>query len=247
VPRSRALSCRCADAGARRQRVSIGNRHAPCSTAGMKRRKGLVLGVAILLTGTAGLFGWRWWHHLPQYGPDALSAQATLQIVDQATADEALKPSNAIAARGGDQIFLGRVTWIRPPNPQEGSSFRIVLLDKRSHLMPGIIAVTSARADQVNAGSDGSLDIAQKRYPWLRGVGMRKINGSLWSSCCAVSVWTADASPVTFQTVLHAAPLPGTPPEQTAPTAPAAVEDLLIALISVGPDGQVYWAQRLLH
>ncbi|MEV6924838.1 hypothetical protein AB0M46_10045 [Dactylosporangium sp. NPDC051485] len=202
--------------------------------------------MAILLAGTAGVGGWRWWHNRPPYGPDALNAQATLRLVDQATANAALKPVNAVVAYVGDQIFLGRVTWTRPPNPQKSSSFRIVLLDKRSHLMPGYIAVTSARPDEVAAGADRSLDIAQKRYPWLRGIGLRKINGSFWDSGCAISVRSADASPVTFQTVLRAG-RPGTPPEQMAPTAPAAVEDLLIALISVGPDGQVYWAQRLLH
>ncbi|MEU8265185.1 hypothetical protein AB0C02_31830 [Micromonospora sp. NPDC048999] len=202
--------------------------------------------MAILLAGTAGVIGWRWWHNRPPYGPAALSAQATLQLVDQATADAALKPVNTEVAGDGDQIFLGRVTWTRPPNPQKDSSFRIVLLDKRSHLMPGFIAVTSARPDHVGAGSDGSLDLAQKRYPWLQGVGTREINGSFWSSGSAIFVYSADASPVTFQTVLHAA-RPGTPPEQMVATAPAAVEDLLIALISVGPDGQVYWAQRLLH
>jgi len=218
-----------------------------CSTGRVKRWAGLILGVAILLCGTGGVVGWRWWHNRPPYGPDALSPQATLQFVDQATADAALEPVNAIVAGDGDQIVLGRVTWTRPPNPQEGGSFRIVLLDKRSHRMPGFIAVTSARPDRVNAGSDASLDIAEQRYPWLRGVGLREINGSFWSSANAVCVWSVDASPVTFQTVLLHAARPGTPSEQMVPMAPAAVEDLLIALISVGPDGQVYWAQRLLH
>ncbi|WP_426507320.1 hypothetical protein ACPPVO_54105 [Dactylosporangium sp. McL0621] len=151
-----------------------------------------------------------------------------------------------MVAGDGDQIFLGRVTWNRPPDPQKGSSFHIVVLDKRSHLMPSCIAATSARPDKVVAGADGSLDIAEKRYPWLRGIGLRKINGSFSNPGCAVSVRSVDASPVTFQTVLRPA-RPGTPPEHMVATAPAAVEDLLIALISVGPDGQVYWAQRLLH
>ncbi|WP_426502788.1 hypothetical protein ACPPVO_34805 [Dactylosporangium sp. McL0621] len=226
--------------------MSMSNRHMLCCTADMKRRTGLTLSVAILLAGTAGVAGWRWRHNRPPYGPDALSAQATLQLVDQAIADAALKPVNAIVAGDGDQMFLGRVTWTRPPNPQNHSSFRIVLLDKRSHLMPSFLAVTSAQPDRVTAGSDESLDIAQQRYPWLQGIGTRKINGSFTSTGTAVCVWSADASPVTFQTVLHPAH-PGTLPEQTMPTAPTATEDLLIALISVGPDGQVYWAQRLLH
>jgi hypothetical protein len=205
-----------------------------------------MLSAAILVAGTAGVAGWRWWHNRPPYGPEVLSARATLQLVDQATADAALEPVSAIVAGAGDQIFLGRVAWTRPPHPQPGGSLRIVLLDKRSHLAPSFIAVTSARPGSVNAGWDGSLEIAGRRYPWLRGVGVREVNGSLWSSAGAVCVWSVDASPVTFQTVLHPA-RPGTPPELLVPAAPKAVEDLLIALISVGPDGQVYWAQRLLH
>lgn len=93
--------------------------------------------------------------------------------------------------------------------------------------------------DEVASGSDGSLDIAQKRYPWLRGVGTREINGSFRSSGCAITVSSVDASPVTFQIVLHAA-RPQTPPEQMVATAPAPTQDLLVALINVGPTGQVH-------
>ncbi|MBG0569304.1 hypothetical protein [Actinoplanes aureus] len=190
--------------------------------------------------------GWRWWHNRPPYGPDVLNAQATLQLVDPATADAALKPVNAATAGEGDQILLGRVSWSSPPNPQKGDSFRIVLLDKRSHLMPGFIAVTSARPNDVSTGLDGTLDIAQKRYPWLQGVGTRETNGSYWTSGSAIFVESVNASPVTFQTVFHQA-RPETPPEHRVATAPVSVEDMLVALISVGPDGQVYWAHRLLN
>jgi hypothetical protein len=40
------------------------------------------------------------------------------------------------------------------------------------------------------------------------------------------------------------------PPAEQQPqlvaTTPVATADLLVALISVGPDGQAYWAQRLM-
>ena len=75
---------------------------------------------------------------------------------------------------------------------------------------------------------------------------MRKVNGSYWTSGTAVFVSSVEASPVTFQAVLHPARR-GTFPENAVATAPAAAEDLLIALISVGPQGQVYWAKRLLN
>ncbi|WIM93234.1 hypothetical protein ACTOB_005207 [Actinoplanes oblitus] len=212
----------------------------------MRRRVSLVLSVALLLAGAGGVASWRWWHHRAPYGPEALDAQATLQLVDQATADAALRPSNAEQADAGDQIFLGRVTWSRPSDPQKGGSLRIIVLDKRSHLPPGFIAATSALPDAVSTGSDGALDLAEQRYAWLRGAGTREVNEQSWSSGSAIYVDSVDASPVTFQFVLRSA-RPGTPPEQMVATGPAEVEDLLVALISVGPDGQVYWAQRLLN
>jgi hypothetical protein len=207
---------------------------------------GLLLGVAVLLVGAGGVAGSRWWHGRPPYGPEALSARATLSLVDQATANAALEPVNADVAADGGQVFLGQVAWDRPPHPQRDGSLRIVVLDKRSHLPPGHIAVKSPRPDDVGTGSDGALDLAQERYPWLRGAGTRKVNGSYVTSGDAILVYRVDASPVTFSIALHPA-LEGTPPEQMVATAPAAAEDLLVALICAGPDGQVYWAQRLLH
>ncbi|GIF22447.1 hypothetical protein BJ973_002768 [Actinoplanes tereljensis] len=202
----------------------------------MRRRSALILGVVLLLAAAGGVTGRRWWHNRPPYGPEALNAQATLQLVDQATADAALKPVNAeVATDDSDQIFLGHVSWTRPPHPQRNGSLRIVLLDQRRHLLPGFIAATAADPDQVGTGSDGSLDLAEERYPWLRSTDE--------GAGSTIAVSSLDVSPVTFQTVLHTE-RPGTPPVATAP---ALVADLLVALICVGPDGQVYWAQRLLN
>jgi hypothetical protein len=82
--------------------------------------------------------------------------------------------------------------------------------------------------------------------PWQRGIGAREVDGSYWTSGSAVFVSALNASPVTLQFVLRPAG-PRTTPRNAMPTAPAALADLLIALISVGPDGQVYWAERLLN
>ncbi|MDX6240242.1 MAG: hypothetical protein QOG10_5062 [Kribbellaceae bacterium] len=212
----------------------------------MRHRAGLIIGMVMLLIAIGGNAGWRWWHNRPPYGPEVLAATATLSLVDQVTVNAAFSPRDVEWAGDGDQIFLGRVAWVRPPDPQVDGSFRIVVLDKRTRLLPGFINVTSARPDDVGAGSDGSLDLAEKRYPWLQGVGAREVNGSFWTTGSAVTVSSVDASPVTFAIVLRPA-RPGTPPEQAVATAPAAASDLLVALINVGPDGQVYWAQRLLN
>ncbi|WP_067496722.1 hypothetical protein [Actinoplanes sp. TFC3] len=208
----------------------------------MKQRASLALTAAILVLGVSGIITWRWWHNRPAYGPEALKAQATLRQVDQATADAALKPATAAVAEKGDQIFLGTVSWTQPPHPQKENTFRLVAVDKRSHFMPGFIAVTSAEPDAVSAGSDGALDEAEKRYSWLRGIGARKgDDGSYWTAGSAVFVTSVGASPVTFQTVLRPGEA-GTPVQEAVASGPAAVDDLMVALISVGPDGQVYWA-----
>ena len=212
----------------------------------MRRRTSLILSVAILLAGVGGVGGWHWWNNRSPYGPEVLGARATLQLVDQATANAALKPDTAyVATRTGDQIFLGRVTWTRPPHPQKDGALWIVLLDKRTHRLPGVISVTSGTSGNVGTGSDPALNIAQKRYPWLQGAGDRRVNGG-WASVGSVVGSSIYAAPVTFETVLHTAS-PDTPPEQMVATAPAAVKDLLVALICSGPNGQVYWAQRLLN
>ncbi|MEV6816598.1 hypothetical protein [Micromonospora sp. NPDC051296] len=212
----------------------------------MRQRASLIIAVVMVLVAVGGSAGWRWWHNRPPYGPEVLAATATLSLVDQAAADAAFSPSTMEQAGDGDQIFLGQVTWSRPPDPQSGSSFRVVVLDKRTRLMPGFINVTSARPDEVAVGADGFLDRVEKRYSWLQGIGAREVNGAYWSSGSTIVVSSVDASPVTFAIVLRPAH-PATPPEQAVASAPAAASDLLIALISVGPDGQVYWAQRLLN
>ncbi|SDT39708.1 hypothetical protein [Actinoplanes derwentensis] len=206
----------------------------------MRQRVGLILGVVMVLAGVGGVAGWRWWQGRAPYGPEALGARATVEFVDQATANAALAPVNAVYANGAeDQIVLGRVAWNRPPHPQPDGSLRIVLADKRNGLLPGFIAVTSAQPDQVITGMDSALETARSRYPWLGPA--RESADTMWAGS-VVTVSSIDASPVTFQTVLREAQ-----PESLVLSGPMAIEDLLVALICVGPDGQVYWAQRLLN
>lgn len=200
--------------------------------------------VAVVVV-VAGAAGW-WWHQRSPYGPEVLKASATLRLVDQATADAAFGGQQLELSDEGDQVFLGQVSWTPPPQPKSGAMLIIVVLDKRTRLLPGFISVTSAQPDQVAVGHDGVLQSVEQRYPWLYGVGAREVDGGFYTSGSVVTVASVDATPVTFSSVLHPT-RPETPPEFAVASAPAAVNDLMVALVSVGPARQVYWAERLLN
>ncbi|MEV4628272.1 hypothetical protein AB0J90_18555 [Micromonospora sp. NPDC049523] len=189
--------------------------------------------------------GWRWWHNRAPYGPEVLAATATLEFVSNEAASAALGQVNAPLADVGDQLALGRVTWQPPDEPQQGAMLWIAVLDKRTQLKPSALGIASARQDMVGIGSHGYLKKAADRYPWLQGISGRQVNGTWWDAGSSMYVAAADATPLTFVALFPAAK-PLDQPEVAIATAPVAISDLLVALISMGPDGQLYWAQRLL-
>ncbi|MGA5298533.1 hypothetical protein ACPCHT_01320 [Nucisporomicrobium flavum] len=209
----------------------------------MRGRRGLIVGVVVLLAGVAAIAGWRWWHAQAPYPPEALGTRTTLELVDPATAAAALRPVNVEVSGKGDQILLGTVSWTLPPSAPTDGSFRLVLLDRRTKALPGFVSVTSPRPESVGSGSDGTLDAAADRYDWLTGAGKVQADGSTWRTGDYLTVAT-DASPVTFAAVLHPAD-PRARPQEAVMSAPVTLDDVLLVLIGVGPDGQVYWAQRL--
>ena len=143
----------------------------------------------------------------------------------------------------GDELVLGRVSWHSLPRGLAGGHFTILLIDKRTDLKPAVFSVASSRQESVGIGSDGSLDAIANRYPWLAGVGYRHSDKGWYSSGDAVYVYDLGASPVTLVALFPAlTPLPA---ELQRATAPVAVSDLLLAMVYVGQDDQIFWAQRL--
>lgn len=201
--------------------------------------------IAALTLGVGGYVTWRWLHFRAPYGPTDLAASATLEMISYPTAVRILGPEvNAPLAEGDDQLVLGRVNWRIPAEPQPGGGFWIVLLDKRTRLKPAAFGVTSPRQTAVGIGGDSVLDAAVRRYSWLDGAGTRQIDDLWWSTGNAIYVDGADASPVTFVALFPAVGEPMSPKHAVA-TAPVSIPDLLVALICIGADRQVYWAQRL--
>ena len=151
-----------------------------------------------------------------------------------------------MAGEIGDQLVLGRVSWRTPPQPQKGGSFLVTVLDKRTHLKAGILTVTSPRPHDVGLGSQGDLQRAADRYPVASGDrrprGGRHVAGA---GRIGVRVYGGRDTPH-VRRHLPAAHADPPRPWQGVPTAAVALSDLLVVLVNVGPDGQIYWAERLL-
>ncbi|MET8461553.1 hypothetical protein ABZ422_20095 [Micromonospora zamorensis] len=200
--------------------------------------------LAVILA-VAAFVGWRWWHNHPPYGPEALAIKSSLQFVSHEEAQAALgEKVNAPVSNGRDQLVLGRVSWQTPPKPLDGGYFAIFLIDKRTNLKPGNFSASSPLQEAVGLGSAGVENKIAERYSWLQGAGDVREGNSWWSYGSRLAVSDGNASPLTF-----VAPFPYVEgPLRAAthvPTAPVAISNLLLALVYMGPDGQVYWAQRL--
>jgi len=207
--------------------------------------------VIVIIAVPVVAFGWRWWHHRPPYGPEALALTSSLSLASYEEAKAALG-ADVVVPGEGDQLVLGRVSWQAPPTPLDGGWFAIFLIDKRTDAKPGTFAISSEQK-AVSVGSHGAHNKIPERFPWLQGAGDVEHNGTWTSIGSNLSVADAAASPLTFIALfgneqriqeeaseeLDARALP------SVAVAPVAMSDLLLAMVYMGPDGQVYWAQRL--
>ncbi|WP_245666407.1 MULTISPECIES: hypothetical protein [Micromonospora] len=197
----------------------------------------------VLVVAVATVGGWRWWHQRPPYGPEALHLSSSLKFVSYDEAQAALGPAyQAPVASDGDQLVMGRVSWQTPPAPLDGGYFALFLIDKRTDYKPPVFGV-SAPQRSVGMGSAGVENRIPDRYPWLRGAGHIRVGDGWLSAGTRLAIGDVGASPVTFVALFPHLdrPLRDLP----MASAPVTLPDLLLALVYMGPDGQVYWAQRL--
>lgn len=201
-------------------------------------------GILAVILAVASVVVWRWWHHRPPYGPEALAVTSSLTFVGYGEAQVALgETAHAPVAGGRDQLVLGRVSWHAPPEPLDGGYFAIFLIDKRVDSKPEVFSV-AAPQKAVAVGSAGTEHRIAERYPWLRGAGDATFGDDEWrSNGSRLSVADEKVSPLTFVALFPYVEKPD--PEVPMATAPVAMSDLLLALVYLGSDGQVYWAQRL--
>ncbi|WP_199180362.1 hypothetical protein [Verrucosispora sp. ts21] len=200
--------------------------------------------ISAVILAAVSVVGWRWWHNHPPYGPEALAVTSSLRFVSYDEAETALgETAHAPVTYGRDQLVLGRVSWQTPPEPLDGGYFAIFLIDKRTNHKPEVFGVAAPQA-AVGIGSAGIENRIAERYSWLRGAGDATFGDDEYrSNGNRLHVADEKASPLTFVALFPYVEEPD--PELPRATAPVAMSDLLLALVYMGEDGQVYWAQRL--
>ncbi|XVU25733.1 hypothetical protein ACQPZJ_01360 [Actinoplanes sp. CA-054009] len=208
----------------------------------MRKWAAVVLG--ILLVVVAAVVGSRWWTGRAPYSAEDLAARADLRLVDEATAEAALSPNIIPELAEGQQVFLGRVSWLRPP--RAGGALYVMVVHNRSHRPPAILMPAATSSDEIGLGSNGALWDAAERYPWLAGAAGVHDEGAGYLSTDAVAIYSLDPGEVTFAAVL----LPGDVDLGSRiprAAAPARAEDLTVAVVQVNEHGRATWAQRLLN
>lgn len=212
----------------------------------MTRRRPRLVTTAVLFGAVVGVIAvWRPWQEPePPFTAAELDIRATpLEFVTNDEA-EAIFGDDTVYADAGDQLVLGQVSWETPPKPLGDGTFWIVLLDEASERRPAYISSSSPEGPASNA-SDSVLTEVEERYPWLNGIGAVEIDGGVTDVGTSLSVHDENASPLTFAG-LFVAP-DGASPEPLAPAlAPVDISDLLVAMVYIGPDREVYWAERLI-
>ncbi|GAB4059024.1 hypothetical protein [Catellatospora paridis] len=210
-------------------------------------RKIFAVVLAAVLVAT-GFGGYRWWHERPPYGPEALEFAATAEQLPSGGRPGSEYHGVKYHSGEGSAAVGGRITW-RPPTGRgadwsEDGWFMIFVVDRRVDLMPSWVWGVSTSGHEVVSGGDGVQNRIAKKYPWLRGAGDIQIDDDTWRDGGMALATTPAAGGFDF--VAMFSPIPdGDPERRFLAAAPIALSDIMIAVAFVGPDRQVYWAERV--
>lgn len=185
----------------------------------------------IVLVALGGFFGYRWMASSAPFGASSLHAKATIQVTDANNVDAAVSQFGAAGldpytGDAGDQLFVGQISYQVPSGASAKDHYAIVVIDKAHTQVAPLIYGTAADRTGIASGWQTTLTDAAKSYDWLQAVGGKGAKPT------AVIVPANTPGPVTFEGAFPRA-------------APLSSDEMLVALLLLGPDGQVYWAVRL--
>ena len=210
-------------------------------TEGPSRSRVLAtIGAVLVVLAIGGVAVWGWLVR-PPYGPDAMAPKAVVEVVTAQTERAALNRLGGPAAEAvfldavpGRQMLVGQVTWTVPKGASDDGRLAILVVHKPTNSVAPTVFGVGPEPDQVTSGWDNTLNEAKQDYDWLSAVNMGQAEGRLHAPGDALLTRPDTPGPITFVAQLR--------PDVMQMTE----DDFLVALVFIGPRGQLYWAERLL-
>ncbi len=179
-------------------------------------------------------------NHAP-FSPSAMKLQLSLSVVPVSglqssisklgVTPEDLRAMQPMAA--GQQAVIGRLDFTIPMAAAPGSQLALFIIDEREHRLVQWAWAWDAGA-QPTSGFDGRFAGFASRYKWLVPTASELSRGDTKQGT-AISIPFGARAPLVFYAVL----------DPDAIQVSDVTRDLSVSLGSVGPKGQIYWAQRL--
>ena len=175
------------------------------------------------------------------FQPASLNMQLSLSVVPVAQLQPAiqklgLRPSQLQAMLPlvpGQQAVVGQLHFVLPAKIPAGSQLVLFAVDERTHRAVQWFWGWSPGSQQPTSGWDGSFSGFAGKYPWLAA--LAALGPDQPDSRAEVSIPLEAKSPLTFYAALDRDALPLVDLNK----------DFLFAVGFVGPQRQIYWAQRL--
>jgi hypothetical protein len=187
-------------------------------------------------------------HNRAPYAAAAVAASVRMEMVAprqaQAVVDRLAGPGRLTApfvepVEGGatPQQVVGQLTFRTPANAPKDGQYALFVIDRAQSESVSSLYATGPAGTNVSQGWDGKYNDVAAKYPWLRMLAdTRTPDGSSFTNSGMAAVFAPNTpGPVTFIATLDAESLPVTDPAQ----------QLTVALVFIGADGQIYWATKL--
>jgi hypothetical protein len=176
--------------------------------------------IALAVTAGVSLIALPNVHDHAPYPPDVLHARASVAIVDgdhvnAAAAALGLEEMDAPIASGTDQDIVARIDFDVPSAARGAGWYYATLIDTSTNRVPEWLT------GGVSTGWHGALSVFASQYPQLSALAEGDPSASI-----VPAEWPG---PIILSTVF-------------AQRGPVKADQLLIVIMFMGPDGQVYWA-----
>ena len=211
----------------------------------VRRSRTPIVVVAVILACAALVVPWvgRWFHAGVPFKPSEMALSLDLSVVPVSglqlaiegygISDDQLRATQPMSQT--QEAVLGQLSFTIPKKMPDQSQMALLIVDERTHTLAQWAYGFSEGANSLGSGFDAKFAGFAARYPWLKATAFTYKDGSYTQDGTAITIPPGAQSPITFFAVL----------DPSAIQVSDVSKDVSVTLGFVGPEGQIYWAQRI--